>query len=55
MKRVEFAGEQLHEMGIKLEKITYASTIYKIPVEVPDENPAEKEKQPMIEKERARP
>ena len=43
MKRIEFAGKHIHKMGIKLEKITYASTVYKIPVEVPDENPAEKE------------
>jgi transposase len=52
LKRIEFAGEQLHEMGIKLDKITYCSTVYKVPVD-PAENPVEKEKQPMIEKEQA--
>jgi hypothetical protein len=44
MKRVEFAGKQLHKMGIHLEKITYCSTIYKIPVTGPTEAPAESEK-----------
>ena len=45
MKRIEFAGKHIHKMGIKLEKITYASTVYKIPIEVPDKNPAENEKE----------
>ncbi|MCG2785189.1 MAG: IS110 family transposase [Anaerolineae bacterium] len=44
MKRIEFAGKQLHRMGIHLEKITYCSTIYKIPATGPTEAPAESEK-----------
>jgi len=45
MKRIEFAGKQLKEMGIHLEKITYASTVYQIPVAETATAPAESEKQ----------
>jgi len=45
MKRIEFAGKQLKEMGIHLEKITYASTVYKIPVAEPAAALAESENQ----------
>ena len=37
----------------KVEKIAYASMVYKISVEDPYKNPAKKEKQPMVRKERA--
>ena len=52
MKRIEFAGEQLHEMGIQLDKITYCSTVYKVPVVEPTEASANNEKQlaPLPEK-----
>ncbi len=49
MKRFEFAGKQLHKMGIQFEKITYGSTVYKIPPEKPVD--ARQEKQPLPEKE----
>jgi len=45
MKRFEFAGKQLHKMGIQLDKIIYCSTVYKVPVAEPAETPAESEKQ----------
>jgi len=44
MKRIEFAGKQLHQMGIRLEKITYGSTVYKVPVSEPAEIPGDPEK-----------
>jgi hypothetical protein len=52
IQRIEFAGEQLHEMGIQLDEITYCSTVYKVPVVGPTEASANNEKQlaPLPEK-----
>jgi hypothetical protein len=44
MKRIEFAGKQLNQMGIRLEKFTYGSTVYKVPVVEPAATPGNPEK-----------